>query len=69
MLSAEERMDLDDAVDDLTERQWHALLLVCYHGYTQQEAADTLGICQSSLNGRIMRAKKRIETKLDAGMR
>ena len=62
---AELRMDLSAALLCLSEKQRWALLLVCYHGYTQEEAAAMLGITQPSLCERIQNARATICTKLN----
>lgn len=65
---AELRMDLSAALLCLSEKQRWALLLVCYHGYTQEEAAAMLGICRTAVTGRIERAKEQLVAEFDAPM-
>lgn len=59
-LSVDERLDMQAAMERLTEKQRWALLLVCYYGYTQEEAAATLGITRRSLCYRLKNAILRI---------
>jgi DNA-directed RNA polymerase specialized sigma24 family protein len=54
---AELRADLSAALLCLSEKQRWALLLVCYYGYTQEEAAAMMGITQQSLWERIQNAE------------
>lgn len=68
-MSIEERMDLEAACDRLTEKQRQALYLVCYNGYTQEQAAATLGIQQSAVSGLLSRAMNRIRDGIDAEIR
>ena len=54
---AELRADLSAALLCLTEKQRLAVYLVCYLGYTQEEAAAMMGITQQSLWERIQNAE------------
>jgi RNA polymerase sigma factor (sigma-70 family) len=53
---AELRADLSAALLCLSEKQRWALLLVCYYGYTQEEAAAMMGIDQSNVCRQIQTA-------------
>lgn len=66
MLSAEEQLIVDELYDELTTRQKQALYLVCYNGYTQEQAAATLGVQQAAISKRMMRARRRIGDELGA---
>ena len=65
-MSAEEQLIVDELYDELTTRQKQALYLVCYNGYTQEQAAATLGITQEAVSGRISRARGRIVEAVSA---
>jgi RNA polymerase sigma factor (sigma-70 family) len=63
---AELRADLSAALLCLSEKQRWALLLVCYYGYTQEEAAATLGISARALRYRLELATAQMGASLTA---
>lgn len=59
------KRELRDCIrKDLTDKQRKALLLCEYHGLTQQQAAEKLGVGQPRIHKRLMAAQKKIATKL-----
>ena len=60
MIPSDVWLDLEPALRRLTEKQRHALLLVCYHGYTQEEAAEMCGVTQGPISRRIKTAACKI---------
>ena len=56
MIPTDWKLDLEDALERLTEKQRWALLLVCYLGYTQEEAGEMCGVTQQAVSRLIERA-------------
>ena len=56
MIPTDWKLDLEDALERLTEKQRSALLLVCYLGYTQEEAGELCGVNKAAICRRIERA-------------
>ena len=48
-MQIETRIDLDRALSTLTDRQRAVLVLWKYHGYTQAEIAEVLGITHQAV--------------------
>ena len=57
MIPSDVWLDLEPALRRLTEKQRHALLLVCYHGYTQEEAGEMCGVTDRAIRYRLGLAK------------
>lgn len=64
--SVDDRLDIEQSVERLTEKQRWALLLVCYYGYTQSEAAETLGISDRALRYRLSLAERNFGASFEA---
>ena len=64
MISADRKLDLEEALERLTEKQRWALLLVCYLGYTQEEAGEMCGVSQQAVERRIGRATDKMREYL-----
>lgn len=58
-MSIEERIDLKDAIAELTPRQKEALAWRL-EGHTQQEIADRLTVSQPAVSCLLFRAKSRV---------
>jgi len=66
MIPTDWKLDLEDALERLTEKQRWALLLVCYLGYTQEEAGEMCGVEQAAISRRIERAAEAMRGYLSA---
>ena len=53
---ADLRIDLSTDLLSKTDEQRQAMLLVCYYGYTQAEAAEMLGISDRAVRYRLANA-------------
>ena len=63
----EEEESLACAVMRLPAKLREVVLLHYYHGMTTVEISDTLGIAQSSVSGRLKRAREKLRTALEGG--
>lgn len=63
---ASERLapDIRELVEDLPEPYRQALILTEYHGLSQREMADQLGISNSGAKSRVQRARQKIKDAL-----
>jgi RNA polymerase sigma factor (sigma-70 family) len=59
----DERMDVERALLELTDKQRAAVLLVM-QGYTHREIAEHLGIARESVTLRLLRARNSYKTRL-----
>ena len=66
MIPTDWKLALEDALERLTEKQRWALLLVCYLGYTQEEAGEMCGVEQAAISRRIERATEAMRGYLSA---
>ena len=68
---SEEAIDLGRAIASLNQKQREVILLRYYQGFTEAEISDILGLSQSSVAGRLKRAKEQLhsflETDLESG--
>jgi len=64
MIPTDWKLDLEDALERLTEKQRWALLLVCYLGYTQEEAGEMCGVSQRAVGRRVERATEKMREYL-----
>ena len=64
MIPTDWKLDLEDALERLTEKQRSALLLVCYWGYTQEEAGEMCGVSHQAVCRRIERATENMREYL-----
>ena len=61
---SEEMIDLNRAIASLNEKQREVILLRYYQGFSETEIAGILGLSQSSVAGRLKRAKKQLYSSL-----
>lgn len=59
----DERLDVERALLELTDKQRAAVLLVM-QGYTHREIAERLGIARESVTLRLLRARNSYKTRL-----
>ena len=57
---SEEAIDLSRAIAGLNQKQREVILLRYYQGFSETEIADILGLSQSSVAGRLKRAKEQL---------
>ncbi|MBL6805484.1 MAG: sigma-70 family RNA polymerase sigma factor, partial [Pseudomonadales bacterium] len=57
---------LNLAISKLPETQRSALLLCCYQGFSNKEAADITGLSVRALESLIARAKRSLRTQMEA---
>jgi RNA polymerase sigma factor (sigma-70 family) len=55
---------LPKAMEKLTSRQREVVIMYFWHNMTQQEIAEELGIAQSTVNGNIQLALKKLKKEL-----
>lgn len=67
--TAEEDNDLMLTVCSLPDRFRQAVLLYYYHGMTEQETADVLGVSPASVHRRLKKAEALLRTALEGGER
>jgi len=63
MAQSQEQAALEEAIQDLPERQKLALNLCVYEGLSNKEAADVLGVGVKALESLLMRAKRSLKDK------
>ena len=63
MIMNERQVALEDAIQDLPERQKLALNLCFYEGLSNKEAAEVLGVGVKALESLLMRAKSALKDK------
>ena len=64
---AEKEEELVKAIMQLPLRLREVTLLYYYQGMTTQEAAESLGIAQASVSGRLKRAREKLRIYLEEG--
>ena len=67
-LGAESREAVEfwECFRDLDGEQQELLMLVCYHGFSQAEVAETLGIPVGTVKSRLFYARRRLQELLEA---
>ena len=61
---SEEAIDVNRAIGKLNPKQREVILLRYYQGFSETEIADILGLSQSSVAGRLKRAKAQLQALL-----
>ena len=61
---SDEVIDLNRAIASLNEKQREVILLRYYQGFSETEIAGILGLSQSSVAGRLKRAKEQLHRSL-----
>lgn len=69
ILQDEQARRLDRAVSRLPGALKEALILTAFEGYSQQEAADMLGVSVKTVETRVYRARKLLVDQLDPDLR
>lgn len=64
---SEERLDIEQALNDLPAKLRHAFLLVKVEGFTSQEAAEILGLPDGTVKFHVYEAIKRMKAQLESG--
>ena len=63
---SDEAIDLNRAIARLNDKQREVILLRYYQGFSEAEIADILRLSQSSVSGRLKRAKEQLQALLQA---
>ena len=61
---SEEAIDLNRAITSLNQKQREVILLRYYQGFSETEISNILGLSQSSVAGRLKRAKEQLHLLL-----